>query len=433
MKKLAALFCLLLLAGCGGAGAPQPPHVYVVGVDCTRSFWSTSQAAERRYAALPKSKLLAIANRARENLSEINILMEDTGFVRQSAAQTANFVKTVDRDTMRRELDNAIDMAAVLGNVSSEAEGKVYAGDRLRANMNGLILALDKRNYVKAADLPAGKARFDEAINPASAKRIHELAARVNAALDELTYTVSVPDQPNLLRSMGADTNVLLRCLENLITQQNGQQQIDPNWAARGVYGKISQLNYMLCFKVGDTAATIYRPSIGDVYDTIGRLVEESASSGLKVFSASSDYTTFFQRGFREIGNLVNDWGNFDHDIGVAVTFIIIGDGKNDPAGKYETAADYDLKLIGQIKELLTKQGENGASAIPGLAWSDIRQINVKFCVPQRRYNTDLLDAWTRELQGTSQDGKIQVHYYMYENLKENGAFSPRIVSKLLE
>jgi hypothetical protein len=432
MKKLALLVLVVLSAGCAGGGAPQSPHIYVIGVDCSRSFWNTGLTTERRYAGLPKTRLLEIGNRVRESLNEINILMEDNAFVRQSAAHSGSFVKTVDRETMRKELNNAIEMATVLGNAALEAEGKIYAADMVRNNMNALLLALDKRDFVKTGELPANRARFDEEINPAAARRIHELAARVTAALDGLTYTINVPDQPQLLRRMGDDTHSLLDVLGKLISEQ-AAQPIDERWASRGVYGKIKQMNHLLCFRLGDTASTVYRPSIKDVHDTVTRLVEESSRNGLKVFSPASDYTTFFQRSFREIGNLINDWGNFDHDIGVAVTFIIIGDGKNDPDGKYAGSASYDVKLVGKIKALLAVKEDNEVSAIPGLSWGDIRQIHVEFCVPQRRYNTDLLDAWTRELQDASKGEKIQVHYYMFEKLKENGSFSPGVIKKLLE
>jgi hypothetical protein len=429
IRKTGILLFLFFVAGCGGA--PQSPHIYVIGVDCSQSFWNAGLTAEKRFVNLPRNKAIEVSNRLRENLNELNIVMEDNNFIQQSPARSTAFVKTIDKETLRKDLDSAIDMAAMLG--SSHDEGKSYAVAKIRDAMNSFQQALDRHNFVKTADLPVGRTRIDEEINPASLQRVHSLLAHIAATMSVFTYTVNVPDQPQLLRGMGNDINGLMKAIENKINEEN-QRPIDEQWVRSGVYGKIKSLQYLCCFRIGDDASTVYKPAIGDMYDMVNRLVESSAHNGLTVFSRASNYESFFLRSFRELGNLISDWGNFDRDMGIKVTFIVIGDGKNDPDGQFESSGNYNNKLIAPLKEVFATKGEGGDSFISGLSWDSISEVNIKFCVPQRRYNTDLLDAWTRELQGVGKEGKIQVHYYMFENLHDkNGQYMPDAIDNLLE
>lgn len=432
LKKPIVILSMLLLAGCGGS--PRSPHIYVIGVDCSRSFWNAGLATAKRYNSLPRNKVLATSNRVRENLNELNIILEDNDFVKKSPAKSTSFVKTIDRETLRKELDNAIDMVTAL-NTAGDDSGQAYAVERIRGSMNSFLLALEKRNYIKTADLPEGRARMDEEMSPESMRRARAVAERISGSLDIFTYTINVPDQPQLLRAMGNDVNSLLRGVVSGVSERM-IQPIDQQWAKRNVYGKMKSLDYLVCFKIGDDASTAYKPAIQDVYSMIDRLAEDSSRNGLGVFSSSTDYESFFQRSFREIGNLMSDWGSFDHDIGIKITFVVIGDGKNDPLGKYESSGSYDVSLIAPIKEIFARQekGTEDGSVAGGLPWDAVSEVDIRFCVPQRRYNTDFLDAWTKQLQGTENGGKVQVRYYMFENLKNgSGQFSMESIANLLE
>jgi len=293
--------------------------------------------------------------------------------------------------------------------------------------MNSLKILLEKRNYLRVTD-NAGPI-YNEDVSPYALAKVRKYLDLIDDELRQFSYTVSIPDQPRLLKELESDISYLLTMMDTGVSQKNSVP-IDKKWIESGIYGKMSSLNTILYFRIGDTQTTVAKPLLKDINATMETLINDSNKNGLKVFSNSSDYRVFIQRSFSEISNILNDWGGFDPDLGVKVTFIIVGDGKNDPEGKYENVTEYDKNLLSGLKEAfdLKKDGKSAPAALAA-----ITSIDVKFCVPQKRYNTDILDTWSKLLQkGPSGSGQA-FYYYMFESLKQNGRFTPDSVKKLLE
>jgi hypothetical protein len=424
-NKLIFLFsALIILSGCGKP--PEQPHIYVVGVDCSRSFWNTSLVSEKRYADLPKAKVQRTSYKIREYLNELNIVAESKDFIRQTRVESGNFRKAVDRDAIRKEIESAADSVNVLSNDIGTAADKQYLTEKIKAGMSSLKTLLEKRNYLRVSGDSGGQI-FNEDINSASLNKINKYISLINDEVDKFSYTVNIPDQPRLLKELQGEISSMLNIVDSDINSRN-TAPIDKKWINSGIYGKMRSLNTVLYFRIGDTQSTVCKPLLKDINADMASLIENSYTNGVKVFSNSTDYAVFVQRSFREIENLINDWGGFDPDIGIKVTFIIVGDGKNDPNGKYENVAEYDKELLGGIKELFVLKKENASPAL-----SAISSIDIKFCVPQKRYNTDILDSWSQLLHGGSNGGAPAVYYYMFEGLKQNGVFTPESVKKLIE
>ncbi|MHB9155243.1 MAG: hypothetical protein ACYC5N_06050 [Endomicrobiales bacterium] len=429
LKKTLFAALTLLLAGC--SSSPQSPRVYVVGVDCSKSFWQTGVTGQRRAASLSRYKVQEVVYKLRDVVSEIKAMTEDGKFIRKTKQSENGFVKEVDKDAIRKEIENTMDLATVLANSNMEEKERLNVSENVRARLNSLSLLLNKRNFVKTPVKASAENRYDEDINTASAGRIKHLIEQAGAVIDHLSYSVSVPEDPQVLSRTGEDIFNLTSIINKKIHDSNSMPMND-EWNKRGVYGNLRSMSSLLFFRIGDQTATTYQPSMDDLNANVRSLVNKSLGSGLKVFYNSSDYKTFFQRSFKEIVNQINGWGEFDRDIGLSLTYVIIGDGKHDPEAKFESSASYDTKLLSEVRDFFAESVMKDV-AVSGVSWDNIREIKVKICVPQRRYNTDVFDAWTQMLQGLSKEGKVSVNYYMFENLKDGDVFNEGKVAKLLE
>ena len=361
-------------------------------------------------------------------MNDVNIIVESKDFIKQTRVESGSFKKAVDRDGIRKEMDNAVDMINVLSNDIGSPEDKQYLIEKLKISVGALKPLFEKRNYQRVG-ADSGPI-YNEDINTASMSRVNKYLELISDELGKFSYTVSIPDQPRLLKELEGDVSGLLNTIDGDINAANSNP-IDQKWIDSGVYGKMNKLNTVLFFKIGDTQSTASKPQLKDITSTMDMLINDSNKNGVKVFSNSTDYKVFVQRSFSEIENVINNWGGLDPDIGLKVTFIIIGDGKNDPEGKYENVTEYDKNLLNDMKDIfdLKKVVQQ-----PGMAaLSAINTVNVRFCVPQKRYNTDILDSWSKLLQAGPNGGGPAVYYYMFESLKDNGRFTPESTKKLLD
>jgi hypothetical protein len=252
---------------------------------------------------------------------------------------------------------------------------------------------------------------------------------RIHAELAKFNYSVAIPVKPQALKETQGEISQLLSQINNALQTKNSIP-LDSRWTERNVYGKIQVLNRSLYFIIRDEKTTLFKPTAHDIDTELRTMIASSTEGNWRLFSNVTDYRSFFQGSISEITNLLNSWGNFDRDIGVKLTFIIIGDGKHDPDGKYENSDEYDPQLLKDIAALFAQTGSD--SFIPGLSWEAINSVDIVFCVPEKNYRTGILDNWTKQLQGPSLDKKIQVRYHMLENLKENGQFTENGIAKLL-
>ncbi|MBN1822720.1 MAG: hypothetical protein JW803_00210 [Endomicrobiales bacterium] len=425
-KKIFILAAVVLLLGCGSA--PEAPHIYVIGVDCSRSFWSTSLVSEKRFTDLSRTRIREISYRIREYLNELNVITESPDFIVRTRLEAGTFVKTVDRELIRTQIENSIEMITMLSDSAGSSYDKGYLSDRIKYSMSELKLALKKRNYIRIPE-SSNAPEYNEGINPASMVRVNKQISRVNAELDKFTYTVSVPNQPALLSQLKDDIYALLNIIDDSLGRKNAVP-IDERWVESGIYGKLKELNPAVYFIIGNAGSTVCKPRGKEIDSAIDKLINASYEKGVKVFNGSSNYEVFIQRSFSEISNLVNSWEDFDQDIGMKVSFIIVGDGKNDPKGKYEDGVGYDRDLLSGIEKVF--RPESG-QLISGVSDDSLKEVSVKFCVPQKRYNTDVLDSWAKLLGAGGKKSKIQVKYHMFENLKEKGKFTRESVRNLID
>lgn len=425
-----ALIIMAILFGCSGGGAPRSPHIYVVGVDLTRSFWQTGLTAERRAADISSTKAQELAFKMRQAVDEINAVLEDANFIKRvPRAGGSDFEKVIDVSTIREKIDDAVVMTTVLQKNRAAGAERLGIVEKILSDLRTVGGTVGKCNFVKTSK----PQKTDEEINPESERRIKKLIEQIENLASSFCYTATVPNQPKILRETGTDIINLTKMIDERVTEQS-RKGLDPKWRERTVYGKLNVLDFILNFKIGNKLSTVLEPSARDLNEAVDQIVTDAVNNGPKVFYLQTDYVSYFQRSLREIENMMNDWGDFDRDIGVEITFLIIGDGKQDVDGQFEDKGDYDMALISPIKDVFLKDDKPEA-LLGGIPWIDINKVNIKFCVPQRRYNTDILDQWTKQLQAKTGNGrKISVRYYMFEALKESGtAFTKAAVDNLLE
>ena len=222
-KLFFILAVITLLCGCGKP--PEQPHIYVVGVDCSRSFWNTSLVSEKRFADLPKNKVQEISYKIREYLNEINIAVESKDFIKQTRVESGSFKKTVDREALRKEMESAIDMVNILSNNIGGTEDKQYLTAKMKISMNSLKTFLDKRNYVRVTDESSGPI-FNEDISPASLRKVTKYINLIGDEINKFSYTVSIPDQPRLLKELQGDIGSLLSMVDADIKNNNAARLI---------------------------------------------------------------------------------------------------------------------------------------------------------------------------------------------------------------
>lgn len=428
-RYLPAFIATLLLFGCTG-GAPRPPHIYVVGVDLSRSFWQTGLTAERRAADLSVSKSQELAFKMRQAVDEINAVLEDVNFIKRvPRTGGSDFEKVIDVATLREKIDDAVVMTTVLQKNRAAGAERLGIVEKILSDIRTVGGTVGKCNFVKTSKVQ----KTDEEVNPESERRIRKIIDQIETLSASFCYTATVPNQPKVLRETGNDIVSLTTMIDERVTEQ-AKQGLDPKWRERTVYGKLNVLNFLLNFKIGNKLSTVLEPTARDLNQSVNQIVNDAVNNGPRVFYLQTDYVSYFQRSLREIENMMNDWGEFDRDIGIEITFLIIGDGKQDADGQFEDKGDYDMALISTIKDVFLKDDKPEA-LLGGIPWMDINKVNIKFCVPQRRYNTDILDQWTKQLQAKAGNGrKISVRYYMFETLKEGGnSFTKTAIDNLLE
>ncbi|MCX5778152.1 MAG: hypothetical protein NTU66_02880 [Elusimicrobia bacterium] len=418
---------VLLLTACGGR-APESPRVYIIGVDASRSFWHSAMVTQKKAASISREQALEVVSDLRDCVNKINIVSDEKTFVVRTKRVSGDFVKQFDREGMRRALDNVTDVIVALANGVSRPRAMLSMADEVHANLNLLAVSLTKFDYERTT-VPE---KFDDSLNPQSVQQIKRCIVRAKMGLDKFSVEVTVPDQPEKVRQLQADVTQLVTMFVAGIEEAN-KEPLNPDIVKMGLYGSIPHLNSNLFFLVGTSSSTATLPSAAELNETINRLVNQSLSAGWRVFHAGTDYGTFFRRSFMEVQNLVSAWGAFDRDIGIELRYIIIGDGKNDPAGSYELSGVQDKTLIDEVKNSFASAGTKD-SVIAGIPWENIKDVSVIFCVPKKEYNTEILDYWTKMLQDIVPGKKIHVRYFMFDALKDSGGgFNQDKIKGILE
>lgn len=409
----------ILCMGCSGTGgSPSAPRVYVIGVDTTRSFWHSGMVTQRKPAVISREQALVIVGDLRDCINKINVASDEKNFVMRTQRESGDFIKQFDREGLRKSIENSTDMVVALANGITNPDTRIILADEVGKSLTALSISMTKFDFERTKKLE----KFDETLNPQSVQRIKTAIERARADLDKFTYAVAVPDKPETMKLQADEVTRLVELLVNRISERN-RQPLNPEWVKMGVYGSITELSPSIFFSIGTSTGTICQPSAAELNSSLKKLAEQSAISGWKVFSAGTDYGTFFKRSFMEIQNLITTWGTFDKDIGIELSYIIIGDGKNDPLGTNELTAENDKTLIDEVKSSfgpITKT----ESVIGGIPWENIKSVSVTFCVPKKQYSTEVLDYWTKMLQDAVPDNKARVRYFMFDALQDNGEFN---------
>lgn len=415
MRRMCLFAGMVLLCGACGGRTPETPRVYVIGVDASRSFWHSAVVTQKKAASISREQALETVSDLRDCVNKINVISDEKTFVMRTKRVSGDFVKQFDREGLRRAVDNVTDMIVTLANGVSRPDTRMIMAEEVYKSLASLSISLSKFEYERTKTLE----KFDDALNPQSVQQIKRCIDRAKSGLDKFYVDVTVPDQPDKVRQLQGDVTQLVEMFVSCIEERN-KMPLDPDLVKMGVYGSIPHLNSSLFFIVGTSSSTATQPSSMELEETVRRLVTQSLSAGWRVFHPGTDYGTFFRRSFMEVQNLVSTWGTFDQDIGIELRYIIIGDGKNDPAGSYEMSGAQDKTLIDEVKNTFVTANAKD-SVIAGIPWENIREISVIFCVPKKEYNTEILDYWTKILQDVVPGKKIHVRYFMFDVLKDQG------------